>query len=244
MVDPDPHAERDPAAAPEAEAEAGRGAGLPAPWAALLDQLRRVGITDRRVLDAFAAVDRADFLPGSMREHAYEDRPQPIGGGQTISQPQIVAVMAEALELGPGDRVLDVGTGSGYAAAILAELAGEVFTIERRPELAAEARRRLAAEPRPAPVHVRIGDGSLGWPDAAPFDAILVSAAGPRLPAPLLEQLAPGGRLVMPVGTGTEQQLVRVRRGGAADASLREERLGWVRFVPLLGEAGWAQPPP
>lgn len=244
MVHPDPHAERDPAAAPEAEAEAGRGAGLPAPWAALVDQLRRVGITDRRVLDAFAAVDRADFLPGSMREHAYEDRPQPIGGGQTISQPQIVAVMAEALELGPGDRVLDVGTGSGYAAAILAELAGEVFTIERRPELAAEARRRLAAEPRPAPVHVRIGDGSLGWPDAAPFDAILVSAAGPRLPAPLLEQLAPGGRLVMPVGTGTEQQLVRVRRGDAADASLREERLGWVRFVPLLGEAGWAQPPP
>lgn len=197
------------------------------------------------LLDAFAAVDRADFLPGSMREHAYEDRPQPIGGGQTISQPQIVAVMAEALELGPGDRVLDVGTGSGDAAAILAELAGEVFTIERRPELAAEARRRLAAEPRPAPVHVRIGDGSLGWPDAAPSTPSSCPPPGPACPRPCSSSSLPvDKRLVMPVGTGTEQQLVRVAAGRRGRRLVARGTPRLVCFVPLLGEAGWAQPHP
>ncbi|MEZ5232567.1 MAG: protein-L-isoaspartate(D-aspartate) O-methyltransferase [Acidimicrobiales bacterium] len=211
-------------------------------WAALVRHLRDIGVTDERVLAAFAAVDRAAFVPEALRDVADEDRPLPIGGGQTISQPQVVAVMVEALELGPGDRVLDVGTGSGYAAAILAELAGEVFTIERLADLAAEARRRLAAEPRPAAVHVRVGDGTLGWPEAAPFDAVLVSAAGPAVAPPLVAQLAPGGRLVMPVGPGPdEQRLVRVRRS-ADGQRVAEEPLGWVRFVPLLGAAGWAEP--
>ncbi len=219
------------------------GSGLPAPWAALLDALRAAGVRDRRVLDAFAAVDRAAFVPEALRDHAYEDRPLPIGGGQTISQPQVVAIMVEALAVRPGDRVLDVGTGSGYAAAILAELAGEVFTIERVAALAAEARRRLAAVPRPAPVRVRVGDGTLGWPEAAPFDAILVSAGGPVVAGPLVDQLAPGGRLVIPVGTvPDQQQLVRVRRD--PDGTVHQEALGWVRFVPLLGAAGWAEPAP
>ncbi len=209
--------------------------------AALVASLRDNGI-DARVLEAFQAVDRADFVPAELLDHAYEDRPLPIGGGQTISQPYIVAVMIEALALTPSDRVLEIGTGSGYASALLAELAGGVWTVERRADLAEQAERRLGEHrvrhPGCAPIHTRAGDGSTGWPEQAPFQAILVSASGPYVPAVLVHQLAIGGRLVMPVGSDVDhQELVRVRRDDAGRAV--REHLGWVRFVPLVGEAAW-----
>ncbi len=201
------------------------------------EDLAARGVVDTSVLAAFEVVERERFVPAEFESSAYDDCPLPIGGGQTISQPLMVAIMLEALELTPSDRLLEVGTGSGYAAALAARLVAEVFTIERLPELAADAARRLEemGEDR---VHVRSGDGSLGWPDAAPFDAILVSAGGPHLPGPLLGQLAPGGRLVMPVGREQRaQRLVRVRRD--ADGLLHHEDLGAVRFVPLIGVGGW-----
>jgi protein-L-isoaspartate(D-aspartate) O-methyltransferase len=209
----------------------------------MVASLRQNGI-DGRVADAFEAVDRADFVPAELRDHAYEDRPLPIGGGQTISQPYIVAVMIEALALASSDRVLEIGTGSGYASALLAELAAGVWTVERRADLAERSERRLSEHrrrhPNCAPIHARAGDGSLGWPEQAPFEAILVSASGPYVPAVLVHQLAVGGRLVMPVGSDVDhQELVRVRRDDAGRA-LREH-LGWVRFVPLVGEAAWEE---
>jgi protein-L-isoaspartate(D-aspartate) O-methyltransferase len=170
--------------------------------------------------------------------HAYADQPLPIGEEQTISQPYGVATMTESLRLRSGDRVLEIGTGSGYQAAVLAEIAAEVYTVERLARLAESARRRLE-ELRYANVHVRHGDGSLGWPEHAPFDAIVVTAGGPSVPPSLLAQLATGGRLVMPVGSSPlAQQLVRVVRTG--EASYEREELGDVAFVPLIGAEGWA----
>ncbi len=195
--------------------------------------LVRRGISDRRVLDAMATVPRERFLPAASAASAYEDRPLPIGSGQTISQPYVVALALEAAAVQPTDRALEVGTGSGYAAAVLDELAAEVWTVERHGDLVVDASESLRATLHGS-VHVRWGDGALGWPEAAPFDVVVVSAAGERIPEPLLDQLADGGRLVMPVGPADgHQELVVVRRDGDR---LDREELGPVQFVPLLPE--------
>ncbi len=195
------------------------------------------GIRDPAVLDAMRTVPREAFLPTELVEFAYEDAPLPIAQGQTISQPYIVALMAEALALQPGDRVLEIGTGSGYAAAVLGRIAREVYTVERHAELAATAAARL----RDAGFHnvvVQHGDGTLGLPAHAPYDAIVVAAGGPSVPPALCEQLAIGGRLVVPVGEDRDlQELVRVTR--RADGGFDRETLGGVRFVPLIGVQGW-----
>jgi len=202
-------------------------------------QLARRGISDPRVLDAFRAVPREAFLPPELAEFAYRDTPLPIAAGQTISQPYIVAVTVEALGLRGAERVLEIGTGSGYAAAILGRLAKEVFTIERLEPLADEAGERLARLGY-RNVHVLCADGTLGWPDHAPYDAIAVAAGGPELPKALLAQLAPGGRLVIPVGPDVaSQELVRVVREG--NQHFRREPIMSVRFVPLIGEQGWPE---
>jgi protein-L-isoaspartate(D-aspartate) O-methyltransferase len=202
--------------------------------------LRARGIADERVLDAMGRVPREAFLPPELADLAYEDQPLPIAAGQTISQPYIVALMTEALRLGAGDAVLEIGTGSGYAAAVLGEIAARVDTIERHPELADAARRALASLGYHN-VEVRCADGTLGWPEHAPYQAIAVTAGGPDLPRALLEQLAIGGRLVMPVGSPRLQELVRVTR--ITDDQFRREDLGQVMFVPLVGAQGWAEPP-
>ena len=188
-------------------------------------------------MDAMANVPREVFVPQSCRRLAYSDGPLPIGMGQTISQPYMVAWMAEALELAPGDRVLEVGTGSGYSAAVLGRLGGAVYTVERHASLAHGARTVLESLGYEN-VHVRHGDGSLGWPEHAPFDAIMVSAGGPRVPAALRDQLSPGGRLVMPVGPAVGSQLL-VRERRASTGRFSREELGSVRFVPLVGEEGF-----
>jgi protein-L-isoaspartate(D-aspartate) O-methyltransferase len=190
------------------------------------------GFEDQAVLDALARVPRHRFVPDEQLRSAYEDRPLPIGFGQTISQPYIVAAMTAAAQLRGGERVLEVGTGSGYQAAVLAEIAGEVWSVEILRPLGERAA-ALLAELGYRNVQVRIGDGYAGWPEQAPFDAILVTAAPDHVPGPLLEQLAPGGRLVMPVGD-ERQELVRITRG---DDGFATERLMGVRFVPMTGEA-------
>ena len=199
-------------------------------------QLRRRGISDERVLRAMGRVPREVFVPEELREHAYEDGALPIGHGQTISQPYIVATICALLGLEGHERVLDVGTGSGYQAAVLAELAAEVVTIERVPELA-EAARRALAEAGHEDVDVRVGDGSLGGPDRAPFAAIAVAAAAPSIPPALYSQLVDGGRLVVPRGSRSGQELVLVVRtpdGPQERASVA------CRFVPLVGDEGFA----
>ena len=201
-------------------------------------QIVRRGIVDRRVLDALASVPREAFVPSQLASAAYDDGPLPIGDGQTISQPYIVAFTAEALQLEPDARVLDVGTGSGYAAAVLSRIAREVYGIERVEELCRSARARLA-ELGYSNVHVRCGDGTLGWPEHAPYDAIAVGAVGPRPPPALLEQLTLGGRLVMPIGPDGEQTLMRLTRTGP-DCYSQEPLVG-VRFVPLIGEQGFTR---
>src|SRR6267154_2502425 len=173
-------------------------------------QLRARGISDSRVLDAMLRVPRHEFVPGSYRAQTYEDHPLPIGNSQTISQPYIVAVMLESLQLRPSDKVLEVGTGSGYVTALLAELAKEVFSIERHPALASKAR-DLLARLGYSNVHVFAGDGTLGLPAAAPFDAIMVAAAAPALPPALIAQLSDQGRMIIPIGTDDSQQLQLIR---------------------------------
>ncbi len=196
-------------------------------------QIKERGIKDRRVLAALAEVPRHLFVPDNLRGRAYEDSALPIGSGQTISQPYIVALMTELLELSPGDRVLEIGTGSGYQAAVLSRTAAEVYTIEILPPLAEQAR-RLLADRGYTNVTVRAGDGYQGWPEKAPFDAILVTAAPPSVPQPLLDQLAVGGRLVLPVGTQLQDLLVYTRR---RDGTFDQQKVLPVRFVPMTGEA-------
>jgi len=198
-------------------------------------QLRRRGIQDQRVLEAMSRIPREEFVPAEWRARAYEDEPLPIGGGQTISQPYMVAVMLASLELKASDKVLEIGTGCGYQAAILSCLGKEVYSVEIRPDLARTAAERLKKLGF-ANVHVHSGDGSAGWAEFAPYDAIVVAAAAPLLPEPLLQQLAEGGRLVAPVGDSFQQNLVCVRK--QANAISYEWHEG-CRFVPLVGRFGW-----
>jgi protein-L-isoaspartate(D-aspartate) O-methyltransferase len=203
----------------------------------MAERLAQRGVRDRRVREAFAAVPRHRLLPEALRGQAYQDVALPIGEGQTISAPSVVAVMTEALELGGHESVLEVGTGSGYQAAILSRLAARVVSIERVPRLAAAARTaldRLGV----SNVVVYLGDGSTGRPQDAPFDAIVVTAGGPEVPRPLLEQLALGGRLVGPFGGRDEQALLCLRRAGPA--RFEREVIGRCRFVDLVGAHGWA----
>jgi len=203
----------------------------------LSEHLMARGIRDAAVLRGMREVPREAFLSPGMEPFAYDDGPLPIEAGQTISQPYIVAYMIEALELLGQERVLEIGTGSGYAAAVLSRCAAQVFTVERIPSLAESARDRLQ-ELGYQNVTVHLGDGTLGWREHAPYDAIVVTAGAPDVPDELLEQLAPGGRLVIPVGSTPHlQDLLRVRR--TADGALRREMLCPVRFVPLIGEQGW-----
>lgn len=199
-------------------------------------QLRSRDIRDERVLAAMAAVPREAFVPALERTGAYLDAPLPIGGGQTISQPYIVARMTELLRIAPGERVLDIGTGSGYQAAILAELGCQVTSIERDPTLAATARDRLVRLGYGDRVTVRIGDGSVGDPAGAPWDGIVVAAGAPEVPAPLREQLGEGRRMVIPVGGRSDQELIVVQRRGN---EWIERSDGACAFVPLIGEGGW-----
>jgi protein-L-isoaspartate(D-aspartate) O-methyltransferase len=195
------------------------------------------GVRDGKVLAALRAIPREVFVSPALRAQAYSDRPLPIGHEQTISQPTIVAVMIEALQLQGHERVLEVGAGSGYASAVLSKIVPHVFAIERIPDLADVAKSNLAAA-KCSNVSVRCGDGTEGWREKAPFDAILVSAGGPRVPAELLGQLAIGGRMVIPIGDAPlSQDLVRVTR--RPDGSVDEEIITSVRFVPLVGKSGW-----
>jgi protein-L-isoaspartate(D-aspartate) O-methyltransferase len=200
-------------------------------------QLARRGVSDSYVLDAMREVPREAFVPEGLQEFAYEDTPLPIEAGQTISQPYVVALMIEAAEIRPGDQVLEIGAGSGYAAAVIGQIAAQVYAIERHEALSQLARDRMARL-NYGNVEIRMGDGSRGWPEAAPFDAILVAAGGPAIPQALKDQLDIGGRLIMPVGKGhREQRLVKVIRRNATH--FEEEDLGGVMFVPLIGEHGW-----
>ena len=197
-------------------------------------QLRARGISDQRVLDAMARVPRHDFVLASTRDQAYEDHPLPIGEGQTISQPYIVALMLQVLTLVPADRVLEVGTGSGYLTALLAELVAQVVSVERHAVLAESARMLLIGMGY-SNAKVVVGDGSLGYPEDAPYDAIIVSAAAPEVPGALLAQLREGGRMIIPVGSDDSQQLQLIRmENGEPKVALRE----LCRFVPLVSGNG------
>ena len=214
-------------------------AGEAARMAMVRGQIEARGIRDPAVLQAMRDVPREVFVPTDQAEFAYHDSPLPIAEGQTISQPYIVALMAAAAEIEPGERVLEIGTGSGYAAAVLSRMAGEVYTIERHGALAEGATRALESLGYEN-VHVLHSDGTRGWPEHAPYDAIVVAAGGPDVPRPLLDQLAVGGRLVIPVGpTPRLQELVRVTR--VSESELARENLGGVRFVPLVGAEGWQE---
>ena len=203
------------------------------------EQIAARGIRDERVLDAMRRVPREEFVLRNSRASAYEDHPLPIGDGQTISQPYIVALTVEAARVDETSSVLDVGTGSGYAAAVMAEIAGDIVSIERHEGLASAASRVLERLGY-SNVTVVVGDGTLGWPDAAPYDAIVAAAAAPRVPAPWLDQVRVGGRLVMPVGTpGFGQRLQRITR---TDGTPRVDDLGGVTFVPLIGAHGVGAP--
>jgi protein-L-isoaspartate(D-aspartate) O-methyltransferase len=199
-------------------------------------QIAGRGVRDPLVLEAMRRVPRERFVSGGTEEFAYEDSALPIEAGQTISQPFIVALMIEAAEVEPGQRVLEIGTGSGYAAAVISQIADQVYTVERHAELGALAGKRFR-EVGYDNIEVRIGDGTAGWPEAAPFDAILVAAVGPSVPKPLRDQLAPYGHLVMPIGGEERQRLVKLTR--ISNDKFEEESLGDVRFVPLIGEHGW-----
>jgi protein-L-isoaspartate(D-aspartate) O-methyltransferase len=201
-------------------------------------QIASRGVSDERVLDAMREVPRERFVPDAMAKLAYDDSALPIEASQTISQPYIVALMAEALSLNANDRVLEVGAGSGYAAAVLSRIAREVYAVERLPLLAELAQQR-ADELGYRNVHVVCADGSLGWPDQAPFDAIVVAAGGPEVPESLRKQLKIGGRLVIPVGDEPRfQELLKIERTGENDYN--RQSLCRVRFVPLIGSEGWS----
>ena len=200
--------------------------------------LRRRGIREPHILEAFLKVPREAFISDEYAHLAYGDHPLPIEAGQTISQPYIVGLMIQAAEIEPGDTVLEVGAGSGYAAAVISRIAGRVIGIERQHELVEVARERIK---RLGYDNVEIveGDGTKGWPAASPYEAILAAASGSHVPPPLIEQLAPGGRLVMPLGDPSwVQELVKVTK--QPNGTLQTENLGGVRFVPLIGEEGWS----
>ena len=199
-------------------------------------QLANRGIKNEAVLASMRTVPRHLFVRPDLAEYAYYDEPLPIAQGQTISQPYIVALMAEALEPAAGDRMLEIGTGSGYSAAVLAQIVSQVYTIERHQELAEQALARFR-DLRYYNITVRIADGTRGWPEQSPFNCILVTAGGPAVPQSLKNQLAVGGRLVIPIGIKGEQQLIRICR--SSEYQFVEESLGRVRFVPLVGEEGW-----
>ena len=201
----------------------------------LVESLRQRGIRDLAVLHAFSETPRHLFVPDAVRHRAYEDVALPIGAGQTISQPFTQARYLEALRLGPRDRALEVGTGSGYQTALLACLAGQVFSVERVRALAERAQGALR-EARITNVSLLVGDGTLGWSAYAPYDAILVAAGGPEIPPPLIEQLGPGGRMLIPLGPMEAQTLTLVERTAAG---LTRRPLGDARFVPLIGEHGF-----
>ena len=199
-------------------------------------QVARRGVRDEKILAAMEAVPREVFVKAEFGEFAYQDSPLPIGEGQTISQPYIVAAMIQAAQLLPGDRVLDVGAGSGYAAAVISRLVPHVFAVERLKALTMAADERCRALGYHN-VAFRTGDGSLGWPGEAPFDSILVAAGVPKPPEALKHQLKIGGRLIVPVGGASEQRLLRVRR--MSETEFHGEDFGAVRFVPLIGAQGW-----
>jgi protein-L-isoaspartate(D-aspartate) O-methyltransferase len=200
-------------------------------------QIKKRGVEDERVLDAIRSVPRHEFTPELPPASAYEDRPLPIGEDQTISQPYIVAVMTEALNVEPGHRVLEIGTGSGYQAAVLAEIADRVFTIERLESLQEKARGTLTSLGYDN-ISFRTGDGTLGWEEHAPYDRIIVTAGAPEIPEPLVDQLRDdGGILVIPAGSGLQQELIRVRM---QDGTPQRENLGACAFVKLIGEEGWS----
>ncbi len=202
-------------------------------------QLKKRGIRNSRVLEAFKRVPRHHFIPKNLADQAYADGPLPIGKSQTISQPYMVAIMTQSAEIVPGNRVLEIGSGSGYQCAILAELGAEVYTIERVPALGKQARetlRRLNYQD----IHSRAGNGTLGWAEEAPFDAILITAGAPEIPQPLLDQLAIGGRLVVPLEEDYSQVLYIVRRSQEGFHRERGERC---TFVPLIGKHGWKKDP-
>lgn len=194
------------------------------------------GISDQRLIDAMLKIPRHRFVQEAMAANAYSDSPLPIGEKQTISQPYMVALMTELLELKPNDHVLEIGTGSGYQTAILASLVRRVWTVERIRPLALQARKVLDSL-HLLNVNIKVGDGTLGWPEEGPYDAIIVTAGAPAVPETLAEQLAPGGRLVIPVGDESSQTLIRIRK--EADGSLVQESGVGCRFVPLIGQQGW-----
>ncbi len=204
----------------------------------VVEQLEGRGFRDPAVLAAMRRVPRHLFVDEALRDRAYDDTPLPIGERQTISQPYMVALMSEAVGVEPGARVLEVGTGSGYQAAVLAEMGARILSVERLPDLAERAGRVLAMLGYDDQVRIEVGDGTLGWPADAPYDAIVVTAAAPQIPRPLLEQLASHGSLVLPMGDDELQTLVRIRR---TPEGLAEEYLGECRFVKLLGSYGWEE---
>lgn len=200
------------------------------------EQLARHGIRDPRVLEALRRVPRHLFVPEEMADQAYEDHPVAIGQGQTISQPYMVACMSQALDLQGGEKVLEIGSGSGYQTAVLKALNADVYTIERLPELSDRARGNVERAGFGG-VHYRVGDGSLGWPEEAPFDRVIVTAGAPTMPVSLVEQLRDGGSMVIPVGGEAEQELLLVRRG---DGRVTREKICSCLFVKLVGEEGWS----
>lgn len=200
-------------------------------------QLAVRGIIDKRVLDAFRKVPRHIFIKETLQNDAYNDFPLPIGCGQTISQPYMVALMTQCMELKGTERVLEIGTGSGYQTAILAELAKDVYSIEKHDELAVNARRALGGLGY-TNIHINVGDGTLGWSEFSPYDAIIVTAGAPRVPKPLKEQLAEGGRLVIPVGDSYSQVLTVIKK---EKGTFKEEQICGCVFVPLVGKYGWTE---
>jgi len=208
-------------------------------WRMVETQIRARGVTNPRILEAMSKIQRHLFVEEALADQAYNDNPLPIGELQTISQPYMVALMTDALELKGRERVLEIGTGSGYQTALLAELAEQIFSIERVASLANNAR-RILDHLGYYNVAIRVGDGTYGWKEESPFDAILVTAGAPGIPHPLVEQLAVGGRLVVPVGGRSVQDLLKITRQSEDVQDLKKEQLGGCRFVDLIGEYGWS----